>query len=110
MTRRQLQATIVSRAGPRVPPVLRSRFPPIFVSFSFSYHSAPFSIVKRLTRSHSISRHTHTRSLSLSHQGSRGTPLCASAPPSGSRTRIGHISDHPRTHSVGFPSTLQLPR
>jgi len=45
------------RAGTRVPPVLRSRFPPIFVSFSFSYHPAPFSIVKRLTRSHYISRH-----------------------------------------------------
>ncbi len=106
------------RAGTRrVPPVLRSRFYPVFVSFSFSYRSAPsFSIVKRLAQSHYISRHTHTHThshtLTLSHEGSHGAnalsipPLCLRAPPSGSRTRIGHIPDHPRTHSVDTPSTL----
>jgi len=89
------------RAGPQVPPVLCSHFPPFSSRFHFpiiQHHSASSSGSLGAIPSHDTHTHTHTLSLSLSHQGSRGDntsltlflPPCASAPPSGSRTRIGH--------------------
>ena len=107
MTRR---LRLSHRAGTRrVPPVLRSRFPPVFVSFSFSYHSAPFSIVKRLTQSHYISRHTHTHTLGRGLTRSQQllySPFAPLLPLRDPGHAIGHISDHSRTHSVDTPSTL----
>ena len=101
MTRKATSATSCVRVVPRFCLVF------IFLSFSTIQH-------RQVAHTEPLHRttHTHTNTLSLA----RGLtwsqhplfPLCASAPPSGSRTRIGHISDHPRTHSVDIPSTLQM--
>src|SRR5260221_13783436 len=102
MQHRELQATRVSPdhwAGPRVPPVLRSHFPPFhLISFLFRFLSSSIVQAAHAEPFHSVpSHHTHTLSLSRSRPGSCRADTIPSplpfAPPAFLRA-CGHAPDH----------------
>src|SRR5260221_3635445 len=109
MTRRQLQAMIVSPGRATSATGFPFAFSPQFRLILVPYHSASSSIVKWLMRSHSIPSHnTHTLSLSLGLARSQpllSSPLCDSSVPFGNADHIGrHLSLN--SPSVDFPSSL----